>query len=198
MDGQADPKVATPRISEIVLRTSRYEEMRSWYGAFLSMPPALETSVSPPSFDGSERAAPPPATRLAFFRVFEEYPFAQVIALFEEHGLGPVVETHGGLHHMQFLQGDLDAWADRYDLLKAEGIVPNQTFNHGPSMSCYYKDPDGNVVELSARNYADQAAYFRFITSPAFAANPAGNLVDPDDFVRRLRSGEDRSELVAI
>lgn len=198
MNVRSAPAVPTPRMSEIVLRTSRYQAMRHWYETFFSVPPALETSVTPPSFDAATIAAVAQPTRLCFFRIFEEYPFAQVLALFEAHDLEPVADTASGLHHMQFLQAELDEWADRYDLLKEQGILPAQTFNHGPSMSCYYRDPDNNLVELSARNYADEAEYLRFIGSAAFAANPAGNLVDADDFVRRLRAHEDRATLVAI
>ena len=32
--------------------------------------------------------------------------------------------------------------------LKAAGILPYWCINHGPTTSLYYKDPDGNVIEL--------------------------------------------------
>jgi hypothetical protein len=35
--------------------------------------------------------------------------------------------------------------------------VPTRSANHGPFTSFYYRDPDGNRVELSVRNYAAEA-----------------------------------------
>jgi hypothetical protein len=49
------------------------------------------------------------------------------------------------------------------------------------TFSYYYKDPDGNHVELQVDNFGaweKSAEWMR--TSPEFAANPIGVFVDPD------------------
>jgi catechol-2,3-dioxygenase len=39
--------------------------------------------------------------------------------------------------------------------LRRLGIEPTFAADHGLSISVYYDDPDGNVVELNVYNYAD-------------------------------------------
>jgi hypothetical protein len=70
---------------------------------------------------------------------------------------------------MQFRHASLKEWAARYEHLKKAGITPYQSFNHGPSMSCYYEDPDGNLAEISGPNYLTDAEYRDFFASPGFA-----------------------------
>ena len=53
-----------------------------------------------------------------------------------------------GLDHVQFRHASLGALLDRYEILRDLGIKPHRTMNHGPSTSFYYRDPDGNGVEL--------------------------------------------------
>ena len=59
--------------------------------------------------------------------------------------------------HFQMQFGSIDDIFDRYEALAAHGIVPTRSANHGPFTSFYYRDPDGNRVELSVRNYAAEA-----------------------------------------
>ena len=57
------------------------------------------------------------------------------------------------------------------------------------TLSAYYRDPDGNQVELQVDTMSlDEAD--TFMSSPVFAANPIGINVDFDDLVARRRSGE--------
>jgi catechol 2,3-dioxygenase-like lactoylglutathione lyase family enzyme len=186
----------SPRISEIVLRTPNFETMRSWYRAVLSAEPSFEYDVPGGGPHGPGRAVD--FHRLCFLRVFSEFPYTQVLALFELPELQKVSTRAAGLHHMQFRHASLDDWADRYEYLAAMGTIPYQSFNHGPSMSCYYEDPDGNLVEISGPNYSSDAEYRAFFASPGFARNPAGVEVDIAQFVARLRAGEDRRALVAL
>src|SRR5262249_30958680 len=52
------------------------------------------------------------------------------------------------LSHVAYTFRDLGELLSTYRRLKARGIVPGRTINHGPSVSMYYRDPDGNGVEL--------------------------------------------------
>ena len=70
--------------------------------------------------------------------------------------------------------------------------------NHGPSTSFYYRDPDGNGVELSAMNFPTEAEYSTFVTSEAFKRNISGAAIDADEFVSKDRSGVPQSELVKL
>ncbi len=72
------------------------------------------------------------------------------------------------------------------------------------TFSYYYKDPDGNHVELQVDNFGDWAKSSDWMrTSPEFHANPIGVFVDPaqvadaaaagatfDDIHERAMAGE--------
>jgi hypothetical protein len=83
-------------------------------------------------------------------------------------------------------------------LMTAHGIVPTRSANHGPSTSFYYRDPDGNRVELSVKNYATEAETLAFMQSEAFRKNPAGIDVDPAEYVGKYRGGLSLEELRRI
>lgn len=188
--------VPSPRISEIVLRTSNFDAMQEWYQTALSAQPSFEYATT----DGGPHSTTRSLNfhRLCFLRIFSEFPYTQVLALFEIPDMQRPTGSTSGLHHMQFRQASLDEWADRYESLAKLGITPAETYNHGPSMSCYYEDPDGNLAEFSGPNFTTDAEYRAFFASPEFARNPAGVAVDVVDFIKRLRAGEDRRELVKL
>jgi hypothetical protein len=55
--------------------------------------------------------------------------------------------------------------------------------------SFYYRDPDGNNVEITAQNYPTLEAMIEFMASDEFKANPSGAEIDPEAFVtKRLRA----------
>jgi hypothetical protein len=70
------------------------------------------------------------------------------------------------------------------------------SINHGPTTSLYYSDPDGNRVELLVDNFATAEEGQAWMHSPAFERNPIGVAFDPDELVRRFRSGVPVAELV--
>jgi hypothetical protein len=61
----------------------------------------------------------------------------------------------------------------------------------------YYRDPDGNRVELQIDNFATAAEGEAWMRSAAFADNPIGVELDPDDLAARFRAGVPVAELVA-
>lgn len=192
----ATASIPSPRISEIVLRTSNFDAMQSWYQTVLSAEPSFEYRT--PGGGAHSDTKSLNFHRLCFLRIFSEFPYTQVLALFEIPDLQRPTGGTSGLHHMQFRQASLDEWADRYERLADVGITPAETYNHGPSMSCYYEDPDGNLAEFSGPNFTTDAEYRAFFASPEFARNPAGVAVEVEDFVKRLRAGEDRRTLVKL
>jgi Glyoxalase/Bleomycin resistance protein/Dioxygenase superfamily len=99
-----------------------------------------------------------------------------------------------GLHHTAFTYADLGALLYTYRRLKERGIVPYWTVNHGPTTSMYYRDPDGNRVELQVDNFAtaDEATHFMHAH---FAENPIGILFDPEDLIARYEAGETLEQL---
>ena len=62
-------------------------------------------------------------------------------------------------------------------------------------MSMYFADPDGNGVETQVDNFDTEDACMSFISGEKFAENPIGVDYDPEEFVRRVRKGDDQSVL---
>lgn len=175
----------TLRLGEIVLRTSRYDAMKLWYARVLQIQPYFEHTVGGvlPSSPLADAKSTRPA-RLCFFRLVFEHPYQQVLALFDFPG--PPDWADGwrcGLHHMQLRDASRAHMVLRCTRLAGEGIVPERASDHGPTTSCYYRDPDGNVVELAASNHVDVAKYVAARGSQEFQRNPFGRPLAADWFL---------------
>lgn len=100
-----------------------------------------------------------------------------------------------GVEHFAFTYATLDDLFDQFERMKAKGIHPYWTINHGMTLSAYYRDPDGNQVETQFDSMTMEEAD-AFMSGPLFAANPIGIDVDFESLVARRRTGEDVATLV--
>lgn len=72
-------------------------------------------------------------------------------------------------------------------------MKPFWCVNHGPTLSMYYHDPDGNTVETQwDAMEVEEADYF--LISETFKKNPIGADFDPEIILARVERGEDLSE----
>ena len=71
-----------------------------------------------------------------------------------------------------------------------------KSYNHGPGTSFYYHDPDGNTVELSSANFANEADYLAYFRSEAYKKNISGIEIDAAAYVARFRAGTPQEELI--
>ncbi len=177
------------KISETILKTGRLDAMKAWYENLLQVVPFFEHApaegAKPGDFGGQTRASD---LRMCFFRLSLDYPHTQTIGIFEEPGTGlDAVKDAPGLHHMQLMAQTLDDLCAHYKRLRASGLAPHRSADHGPMTSFYYRDPDGNNVEITAQNFPTLEAMVAFMASPAFKANPSGNEIDPERFVAARR-----------
>ena len=198
--GRAASQCARLKISETILKTGQLDVMKPWYRTVLGVDPFFEhdppRDASVGNFGGQTRASD---LRMCFFRLSEAYPYTQVIGIFEESGVsGAASKTAPGLHHMQLMAENLPDLIGQYQALRAMGMHPHRSANHGPMTSFYYRDPDGNNVELTAQNFATFELMAAFMRSPEFKANPSGIELDAEAFVARFRSGVPVEELVRI
>jgi hypothetical protein len=80
--------------------------------------------------------------------------------------------------------------------MRDEGIVPAFSLDHGITMSLYYKDPDGNFVELQSDNFGDWKRSTEWMrTSADFGSNPIGTFFDPEKGYQTYASGQSFEEL---
>ena len=111
---------------------------------------------------------------------------------------------HSGMHHSAFEYESFDDLISSWKRLDDIGIAPAFSLDHGLTCSIYYRDPDGNFVELQSDNFGDWARSTEFMrTSPDFARNPIGTFFEPaqvhaahhagtafPELQRRMRAGE--------
>ena len=88
--------------------------------------------------------------------------------------------SHAGLDHIAFTYPTLTALAQQYKNLKAieRPIQPLWSVNHGPTTSLYYRDPDGNKIELQVDNFDLQEDADAFMKGPLYSQNPMGTDFD--------------------
>ncbi|NIJ37483.1 catechol 2,3-dioxygenase-like lactoylglutathione lyase family enzyme [Sphingopyxis panaciterrae] len=181
MASLADPETAIAakiippaKLAHFVLRTFRFEEMVSWYKLVMHAKPAYENPG------------------LSFLSYDEEHHRIAIVAI---PGLQEQDGTDVGLHHIAFSYNSLHDLLDNYAQLKALGIVPAWSINHGPTTSLYYRDPDGNHLEFQVENFDTVEESTEFFFTEAFEINPIGVEFDPDVLRERLLAGDDEAEL---
>jgi catechol 2,3-dioxygenase-like lactoylglutathione lyase family enzyme len=176
------------RLSEVVLRTTGYDRLCDFYALLLDQPRSVEMTP-PPSPDPDE------PSRICFFDFYVDPPYTQRIAVFEcqDIGTGP---TSRGLHHFQLRTPTIEALLDLYGTLKDSGQAPVEVSNHGPGTSFYYRDPDGNKVELSSLNFSSQHEMRQFMATDAFRSNPNGFPLDPERLAAGRQAGRKLGELI--
>lgn len=177
------------KISEIILKTARLDEMKAWYASVLGVDPFFEHApppdVRPGDYGGQTRASD---LRMCFFRLSEDFPNTQTIGIFEEPGVqAAVLQTSPGLHHMQLMTGSLDGLCEKYEAMKNNGMLPHRSADHGPMTSFYYRDPDHNNVEITAQNFDSLEEMVAFMASAQFKANPSGRELDPETYLAERR-----------
>ncbi|MEN9287244.1 MAG: hypothetical protein RIS39_1236 [Actinomycetota bacterium] len=162
------------KFAHVVLKTTRYEDMLAWW----------KTVLSAEVRHGNDF--------ITFLSYDDEHHRMAIVKL--PH-LRERDDGLSGVEHFAFTFASLSDLFDKYKELKEVGITPYWTINHGMNFSAYYRDPDGNQVELQIDAMTAQEAD-RFMNSPTFAANPIGIDVHFDELIKRFESGESAEEIV--
>ena len=188
---QTSTTVPLPSLSEVVLKTGRFDRLKDWYITALSREPFfIRPRPKEVSWTGSQQ--------IAFFKLAGEYPYSQVLGIFEVDGTVETPGTDPGLHHFQMAHASFDELFERFDILKAQGILPSHTWNHGVSTSFYYEDPDGNLAEMNCVNFVTEIEFFGYFETDAYKNNVSGIIIDAEAYISSYRGGTPREELVKI
>jgi catechol-2,3-dioxygenase len=108
----------------------------------------------------------------------------------------PDKDTRTGMHHSAFEYDSFEDLNASYLRMRDEGIEPDLCIDHGMTLSYYYKDPDGNHVELQVDIFGDWAESKAWMkTSPDFHANPIGVFVDPAQVAEAAAAGAPFAEI---
>jgi catechol-2,3-dioxygenase len=171
MRRQLDSKIQIrpARFAHFVLRVREIERSIAWYREVVGMQIVHHGG------------------KLAFMSYDDEH---HRVALVETPVEAEAAPGSAGLDHVAYAFETLGDLLSTYRRLKAKDIEPYWPINHGPSTSLYYRDPDGNGVELFVDNYETEQELKGWMESEAFAANPLGVRFDPDELAERYEAGE--------
>lgn len=175
----ADPTttVTSPRrLAHIALRTNRLQELIDWYCQVLGAHIAYASD------------------KVAFLTYDEEHHRIALIGLQEYPPRDDAISV--GHYHTAFAYDSLADLLGTYVRLRGVGITPYRAINHGPTVSFYYADPEGNQIELQVDTFPDAEATNAWMRSDAFKRNPIGIEFDADDMLRKMRSGVSEVELM--
>ena len=108
----------------------------------------------------------------------------------------PEKEARTGIHHSAFEFASFEELNSSYLRLRALGIEPALSLDHGMTLSYYYKDPDGNYVEMQCDVFGDWAKSAEWMrTSETFHTNPIGVWVDPAKIAQAAAAGASFAEI---
>jgi catechol 2,3-dioxygenase len=163
--------VIKPKLHHVTFKTSRLDEMVTWYGVLVGAKPTFRDKCN--AWMTNDEAN----HRIAFLSA---------------PGLedDPRKDYHNCAHHSAFEYDNFSDLMSSYKRLSEEGIHPAFCLDHGLTISIYYKDPDGNFVELQSDNFGDWKLSTEFMrTSADFQANPIGTFFDPQKVYEAHQSG---------
>jgi catechol-2,3-dioxygenase len=166
-----------PRLAHVVLQTADLESMRDWYCTLL---------------DGHA--------------VYEGHGFCFITFDEEHHRIAlmqppfptePKSPTATGMHHMAFTFDTLEQLLDRYAELKEKGIDVKAPVQHGVTTSLYYRDPEGNFVEMQIDNFDESDDATKYMEGQEYDTDLLGPTFDPAVMRAALKSGTPVAELTS-
>ena len=173
-DENGSRRVAPAKFAHAVLATKQLQPMVDWYVTVLCAEVVHSNAM------------------LAFLTYDDEH---HRIAIAAVPGLVDKPRHSVGLDHLAYTYANLGDLVFTYERLKQAGILPVATINHGPTTSMYYRDPDGNRVELQIDNFATVEELKGFFKSDAMKNNPIGVSFNADELARDFHAGVPEAEL---
>jgi catechol 2,3-dioxygenase len=176
---RAEEKMAIikPSLHHVTIKTSRLDAMIAWYGLVIGAQVQFKDAT---------------AAWMANDAANHRVAFLAVPGLSDD----PQKTQHTGMHHSAFEYASFGDLMQSFDRLRKEGVLPAFCLDHGLTISLYYRDPDGNFVELQSDNFSDWKLSSEWMrTSPDFARDPIGTFFDPARVYDAFTAGADLKAL---
>ncbi len=167
--------IAPALFAHFVLRSSNMAKMVDWYSTVLAMRVVKRNEF------------------ICFLTYDEEH---HRLAIINMDGLQAPDPKSTGLSHVAYTFRDVGELLSTYRRLKEADIEPYWPIHHGPTLSMYYHDPDGNSVELQVDCFKTKAEASAYFQTEAFTRNPIGVLYDPEALVAAYEAGAPEAELL--
>lgn len=169
------------KFAHIVYRTRRFEEMVLWYEKV---------------FEAKVQHKNPALAFLTYDDEHHRFAFAN-LAVLDPAGQDSGAKADTSVDHVAYTYASLADLVDTYRRLKKQGITPYWPIRHGPTLSLYYQDPDGNRLEFQVDCFATADEANAYMRGEAFASNPIGVNFDPDELVEQFEKGVPVKQLLA-
>lgn len=169
------------QIAHFGLRTRNLPAAIEWYGRVLCAQVRFQNDLA------------------AFMSFDDEH---HRFVLWDDGETGEKSENARGVDHIGFSCGSPQALADEYERLMGLGITPTMSVNHHFTSSLYYRDPDGNEVEITCDNMPSKAECAAFMStskmSDAMQPPLFGAEFNPDELLKLRKEGATAQELAKI
>ncbi len=163
---------APTKFAHVVYNTHRYQEMIDWYANV---------------FDARIQHGDDTLTFMTYDDEHHRFAFRN-LGPAPDDSAEPRLGRGVGVNHLAYTWSDLGELVGLYKRLKAGGIEPVRPVKHGLTLSMYYADPDGNLLEFQI-DVLDPDAAAEFMAGPAFEANPIGEPFDPEQLLQAYEAG---------
>ena len=167
--------ICPAKLGHVFLRTTDMPRLRDWYLVVLQARIAYQNE------------------QVSFLTYDDEH---HRVGIAQLPGLSASAAPSPGLEHTSFTYADLGELLVTYRRLKAAGIEPFWTINHGPTISMYFRDPDGNKVELQVDVFATAEETNTFLDE-YYPENFMGIIFDPEEMIRKFEAGVPLADLYA-
>jgi len=167
---------AGPRLAHVVLQTAQVDAMRDWYCTVLNAHIVYA------------------GHGLTFLTLDDEHHRIALIEL-DARTAERKSPSSAGMHHTAWTFDSLDDLLVRRDHLAARGINPAAPVQHGVTTSLYYRDPDGNFLEMQIDNFATPEQATDYMRGPEYDADAVGPAFDVDRMIEARRDGASVAEL---
>lgn len=169
------------KFAHVVYMTRRYDEMIAWYRHV---------------FEAEVVSQNPALAFLTYDEEHHRFAFAN-LDLLRPDGGDKDARGQIGVNHVAYTYATVEDLLYTYARLRDAEIRPYWSIHHGTTLSNYYRDPDGNRMELQVDvGKAEEA--LAYMESAAFADNPVGVEVDPEELLIRLERGADAASLLVL
>lgn len=173
----ATPRIAPFKMAHVVYKCANRKATVDWYCKLFQAERVFEDQV------------------LTFITYDDEH---HRLAFFNMPDLPKKADHMAGVHHIAYSYQTIGELLGTYERLKGLDLLPVWTINHGPTTSLYYRDPEGNDVELQVDNFVDAADAAAVFKTDTFANNPIGVEFNADELVAMWHAGASDEQLCAL
>jgi len=174
LDAENPGPIRPAKFAHVVLKTPNLKRARDWYLTLLQGRVGYENDM------------------VCFVTYDDEHHRVGLLAM---PGLVAPPPNAYGLEHLAFTYRSLGTLLANYRRLKRHGVEPYWTINHGPTISMYYRDADGNKVETQYDVFATADEATDFINR-YYGENFMGIIFEPEHMAQRYEAGEALESLV--